>query len=91
MIRRNRHPADELADVRSKVKTLQLREAELRAQLLATDDHVGTEWRADVRRVEQERLDAKAAIAHFGRAALKGFLKTIAYEMVVLRKRGRPG
>jgi hypothetical protein len=46
---RNRHLADELADVRAALKPLKARdEAELRSQLLADDaDRFGLEWEAE--------------------------------------------
>jgi hypothetical protein len=37
MMLRNRHPADELADVRAEIKQLKIREAELRTTLSAPD------------------------------------------------------
>jgi hypothetical protein len=46
----NRHPADELADVRAGLKRLQEREGELRALLLAKNaDLVGDEYSAEIR------------------------------------------
>lgn len=47
----NRHPADELADVRGRIWALKAREAELRGVLLCNvDRHIGDENRVIVRR-----------------------------------------
>jgi hypothetical protein len=86
---RNRHPADALADVRAEIKQLQIREAELRNELLADGaDRHGVQWEAVVRDRSQERIDAKAAIAHFGREALWPFMKKVkATEVRLIRAR----
>jgi hypothetical protein len=84
---RNRHAADLLADVRAEIKQLEIREAELRAELLAPDaDRRGVQWEAVIRGGTQERLDAKAAIAHFGKDAMRPFMKTINLRHVRLRR-----
>ena len=55
---RNRHPADELADIRSEIKQLEIREAELRNELLADGtDRVGVQYEAFIRTQTQRRLD----------------------------------
>jgi hypothetical protein len=66
---RNRHPADELADVRAEIKQLQIREAELRIELMTSDRH-GVQWTAIVETKNYERLDTKAVIEHLGREAM---------------------
>ena len=87
---RNRHPADELADVRADIKQLELREEELRRALLADGaDRLGVQWEAAIQDRAQERLDAKAAIEHFGTAAMKPFLRKIEFRVVKLKYRGR--
>jgi hypothetical protein len=66
----NRHPADELADVRSEIRRLQTREAELRVELLAGqcglvgDDNVVTITERD-----QCRLDLIAVRKRYGPGA----------------------
>ena len=86
----NRHPADALHDIREEIKHLKQREEELRTQLLAPDaDTVGLEWEAQINHHEQERLDVKGAIAHFGREALQRFLKAVEFEVVRLKPRKR--
>lgn len=77
MLLRNRHPADALADVRAEIKQLKIREAELRHELLKAheSDRRGVHWRARVRNITLEHLDAKAAIKHFGQEAMNPFMR----------------
>jgi hypothetical protein len=75
---RNRHAADLLADVRAEIKQLKIQEAELRNELLADGaDRQGIQWEAVIQDHSQDRIDAKAAIAHFGREALRPFMKRV--------------
>jgi hypothetical protein len=75
----NRHPADELAEVREKIRALQAREAELRDMLmhgncgLVGDDHV-----AVIKTMPRTRIDLPALRKHLG-AKLKPFM--VAREM----------
>ena len=70
---RNHHPADELADVRAEIKQLQIREAELRSELLADGaDRCGVQWEAVIQDRSQDLLDVKAAVAHFGKSRDSG-------------------
>jgi hypothetical protein len=74
----NRHPADELADVRAEIKRLKAREAELRALLLRAGDVAdlaGDEWRATMRSAWSTRLDLPAALARLGKALLPFVVK----------------
>ncbi len=75
-VRRNRHPVDELADVRTEIKTLQAKEAELRDLIIAEGcDLEGEEFEANVSRVESLKLDTKAVRKEFGDERLRAFLK----------------
>lgn len=86
----NRHPADALFDVRAEIKILKAREEKLRVQLLAPDaDRVGAEWEAQINHQERERLDSKAVVEHFGREALRPFLKTGEVDVLRLKPRKR--
>jgi hypothetical protein len=72
---RNRHPADELADVRAELKALQAREAELRAVLLKEGaDREGVGYVAQAFTHKQARLDVGAVKEHFGAAVLEPFM-----------------
>jgi hypothetical protein len=82
---RNRHPADELADVRAEIKRLQLREAELRNILLAEGaDRTGIQYKAVVLDTGQKHINTKALIDHFGAATMRPFFRSIACRVVKL-------
>jgi hypothetical protein len=84
---RNRHPADELADVRAEIKQLQIKEVKLRSRLLADDaDRIGMEYEAVIRDGGQNRLNISAVIAHFGADALKPFYRKVACQIVMLKR-----
>jgi hypothetical protein len=79
----NRHPADELADLRAQIRELEAREQELRARLLIPGaDLSGAEWRALVVTQSRDRLDAAALRQQFGAAALKPFMRSIKVTMI---------
>ena len=57
---RNRHPADDLADVREDIKKLTERETVLREYLIAhPDDRVGARFAAELKDVTTARVDLK--------------------------------
>jgi hypothetical protein len=64
--------ADQLANIRVEIKQPEIREAKLRAQLLAAGDadRRGVQWQASVRTLTYQKIDTKAAIKYFGEAAL---------------------
>jgi hypothetical protein len=57
----NRHPADELAEVRAAIRELKAREAELRLLLLDGLDLKGDLWRATIRTQTRELVNLAAA------------------------------
>jgi hypothetical protein len=84
---RNRHPADELADVRAEIKQLEDREAQLRNALIADGaDRSGVQYEAVIFEQRQERLDTKAVIEHFGADALRPFYRKITCKTVRLKR-----
>ncbi len=73
---RNRHPVDELADVRAEIKKLEAREAELKVILTSDGCNLdGDEFEATVSHVASERIDTAAIRKHFGDDGIKPFLK----------------
>lgn len=84
---RNRHPADELADVRAEIKALQAQEVILRARLLAGDDLSRADFTAQIVVSQRERLNAAALKAHFGTAALRPFMTATKVQQVWLKAR----
>jgi len=85
--RGNRHPVDQLGDIRQQIKTLQEREQVLREELFATGDLIGDEFEAEIRHSAQQRLNDQAAIKLFGRVTLAPFLRRIEFDVVRLRRR----
>jgi hypothetical protein len=96
----NRHPVDELADVREELRRLEAREKELREMLLADgadligddligDDLIGDEWRA--RRIDssQRRLDQVKLVARFGEGAVDECRSPITCAVLRLKKRAQ--
>jgi hypothetical protein len=85
---KNRHPADELADVRAEMKRLEVHHERLRCELLADGaDMMGNEWIASINLKHQARIDAKAAVQHFGAEAMQPFMRRIEYQQIGLRRR----
>jgi hypothetical protein len=92
----NRHPADEMADIREQIKVLKTREAELRHTLLNAEqaDRIGEEWIAEIRQSKRKQLDTDALKEHFGPEALQPFegesvIKSIKLISVQTGKRPR--
>jgi hypothetical protein len=70
----NRHPADELADVRAELRRLEDREQKLRAYLLEhPDDRIGAEHVASVGEQQRKRVDLKALADEIGASLLQRF------------------
>lgn len=90
--RRNRHPVDELADVRAEIKALQAREALLKAVLEdGGADTVGDEWLATI--CDEDggaRLDTKAMRAHFPAETLKAFERVSSRRVIRLTRKPVP-
>src|SRR5262245_32439151 len=82
----NDHPADELADVRAKIRELKEREEVLRSRLIDGTDLRGTMWRATVRVQTSERIDLAAAKRVLGPKVLAPFLYTTESTSVRLHK-----
>jgi len=83
----NRHPVDELADVRAQIKVLQEHEARLRAVVLRGDCALaGDDYVANIKIKPQSRVDLPALQKHFG-AALKPFLMTRQITQVWVKAR----
>jgi hypothetical protein len=84
----NRHPADELADVRGEIERLERREQELRSYLLShPDDRVGSEHVAMVGSQRRKRVDLKALADEIGVSLLARFTRYASCAVVRLRGR----
>ena len=83
----NRHPADELGDVRERIAEFKEREAELREILIAATDaeRIGDEWIAHVSEQHKRLLDREALTEHFGAEALQPFMRESVVTMLKLK------
>jgi hypothetical protein len=73
----DRHPADQIADVRQQIAVLKKQETDLREILIhATElDRVGDDWIAKVSEQKRHLLDREALENHFGADALQPFMR----------------
>jgi hypothetical protein len=82
----NRHPVDELADIREQIRSLQFREKELRRMILDGEcEAMGFDYEAYVTPNTYERIDLHRLKQEFGMQALRPFLQS--RESVNLRLR----
>lgn len=89
--KRNRHPVDELAEVRTTIKRLQEREAELREELLAGKcGLIGFDHQALVRETQTERIDTKLLREKLSPEQLGPFLKTSTTTVIKVTEREAP-
>lgn len=88
-LRTNRHPADELAEIRAQIKLLSLREEELRAQILASDESelTGYHYRARVDVWTNPRFDYRLLRETFPSDQLESCTKIVETRRVTLEKR----
>jgi hypothetical protein len=82
----NRHPADEIADIRDQIAALKTRETQLRDALLTAElsDRIGEEWIAEIKESKSSRLDNDALRKHFGLEALQPFMRESAIKSIKL-------
>jgi hypothetical protein len=88
----NRHPADELADIRTERKRLEEREQELRDVLLADGATLeGNDWSARLLQCDQYHLSRPMLEKRFGKQAIRECLRVIPITVIQLeqRKNGR--
>jgi hypothetical protein len=86
----NRHPVDELAEIRAERRRLGEREAALRSQLLMPNaDLVGDDYFAHVHQFEREELSRAALEQRFGTAAVAACVRIVNYKIVALSRRAR--
>jgi hypothetical protein len=84
----NRHPADELADIRSEIRQLEDREKELRAYLLEhPEDRIGVEHIASVGSQTRKRINLKGLADEIGLSLLQRFTSFSSSIVVRLRER----
>jgi hypothetical protein len=85
----NRHPVDELADVREQIKKLEARERELRNIVLSREcSFVGDEYEAAVVMQRRSRLDTREIKRQLGLEALQRFMMSTEVAIVKLARLG---
>jgi hypothetical protein len=84
------HPADRLALVRQRIKTLQAEEAELKAACLALDatDRVGRYAEVCVADVSRTTIDTKALKEGLGEDVLAPFQRTTQSVVLTIKQMG---
>lgn len=80
---KNRHPADELAEVRAEIRTLKDREGVLRGELLECSK-VGVDFVARFVPYRRRRLDFRALEKHFGADVLEPFMVETEFQRLDL-------
>jgi hypothetical protein len=84
----NRHPVDQLADIRAEIKTLKTREEQLRDKILAGEcGEVGDQYVARIDTRDKRTLDVDLLTRHFGAETLKPFFKTSTFATIRLAER----
>lgn len=85
----NRHPVDELADVREQIKAYEAKERRLRDIILNGEcGSVGNEYEAEVVIQRRETLDTKEIKRQFGWERLAQFMRTTEVAIVKLERLG---
>jgi hypothetical protein len=88
-VMQNRHPADELADIRADIKRLEGREQELRAYLLEhPNDRVGIEHIVTFGEQRRKHVDLRALADEIGASLLQRFTAYRSCIMIRLSERG---
>jgi hypothetical protein len=86
-IRRNRHPADRLADCRQAIAKLETEERSLRSWLLAHPaDRCGDSFVATIRGFERRRVDMESLTAEIGSEVVARHTRSRSVDQVHLRE-----
>ncbi len=84
----NRHPVDELADIREQMKPLKQREEELRQMILDGEcEAEGNEYVATVTVAVREKLDEAKLKKELGMAMLRPFVRASEIKTVRLKEK----
>jgi hypothetical protein len=81
----NRHPIDELGDLRAQIKALKAREEELRRAVIESGELVGDEYEASLKHSVQERIDVPLLKREIGLERLKPFLRPLACDVLRIK------
>ena len=83
----NRHPVDQLFDVREQIKLLEAEEKALRAHIMDSGDTDGDEHVAMVKESTRKTLDRPSLEAHYGKDVIAKFCKESAVTTLTLYKK----
>ncbi len=88
-LHRNRHPVEEMHDLKEEIDRLQRRYDQLRNHVIAVPGlRVGEEYKATVREYpDRRRLDIKAVRRFFGNERLERFMVSSPFTTVWLSKK----
>ena len=90
-VKTNRHPVDELSDIRAEMKRLKAREDEIRDDILeGRCGLVGDQFDARVTNSESERVDTAALRKEFGLERLRPYLKKSVTRTIRISERVMP-
>jgi hypothetical protein len=79
----NRHPVDELADIRAQIRELKAKEDDLRSVILAGNcSLLGCEYKAAISKHSVSRLDQAAAVRELGMERLRPFMTNSEFTVV---------
>jgi hypothetical protein len=88
MTQTNRHPVDELADIRAETKRLKEREDELRKLILSRQCTLaGDENVARITERSSSRLDIEAVRKHYGMKELAPFAREVLAQFVFVDRK----
>jgi hypothetical protein len=86
----NRHPVDQLAEVRQEIRRLQVREEELRAWLLEHPEaHQGQDFQVELGTQHRQKVNLRALADAIGASVLERFTRCSTVTLVKLRERER--
>jgi hypothetical protein len=83
----NRHPIDEIHDIRREIRRLEARERELRQAVIQSGDLTGDEYEAVLKHSVSERIDISALRRQLGLQVLKPFLRESACDVLRIKSR----
>ncbi|MEY9183137.1 hypothetical protein ABIG06_004718 [Bradyrhizobium sp. USDA 326] len=86
----NRHPVDQLADVRAEIKLLREREQQLRAEILRTGDMIGDDNEATLTEMATERVDLELMKQELGMITVRPYLRKQMVARLQLRPASKP-
>src|SRR5262245_319434 len=86
----NRHPVDELGDVREQMKLFEQREKDLREHILThSEDLVGDEFAAYIQTQNRSQVDMKRLKQHVGEDVVREFTTSKPTKVLLCERKGK--